>query len=82
VNEFRLDGLSTQELPADRRWIKFWIKFGIGLLVVSPAACGLIIPNSAAWALFLVTVAFIVQVLIDVDRLPIRVASHFNIDWS
>jgi hypothetical protein len=76
VDEFRPGGFPTQELPANRRWIKF----GIGLLVLSLAAFGLIVPDSAAWALFLATVAFIALVVTDVDRLPIRVASHFTID--
>jgi hypothetical protein len=80
VDEFRLDGFPMQELPADRRWIKLWIKFGIGSLVLALAACGLIVPDSAAWALFLATVVFIAQVVTDADRLPIRVASHFAFD--
>ena len=54
MDESRLDGFPTQELTADRRLITF----GIGSLVLS-LACGLIVPNGAAWALFLVTVAFI-----------------------
>ncbi len=75
VDESRLDGFPTQDLPADRRWITF----GIGSLVLS-LACGLIVPNGAAWALFLVTVAFIAHVVTDVNQLPIRVASHFSFD--
>ena len=43
-------------------------------------ACGLIVPNGAAWSLFLVTVAFIAHVATDFNRMPIRVASHFTID--
>ena len=48
MDESRLDGFPTQDLPADRRWITF----GIGSLVLS-LACGLIVPNGAAWWLFL-----------------------------
>jgi hypothetical protein len=75
VDESGLDDFPTQDLPADRRLITF----GIGSLVVS-LACGLIVPEGAAWALFLVTVAFIALVVTDVHQLPIRVASHFKFD--
>jgi hypothetical protein len=75
VDESRLDGFPTQDLPADRRWITF----GIGSLVLS-LACGLFVPNGAAWALFLVTVAYIAHMVTDVNQLPIRVASHFSFD--
>ena len=43
------------------------------------AACGIIGPESAAWAeLFLFTLAFIAQLIAEVDQLPIRAASHFD----
>ena len=74
MDESRLDDFPAQDFPADRRWITF----GIGSLVLS-LACGLVVPNGAAWA-FLITVAFIAQVVTDVDQLPIRVASHFTFD--
>lgn len=73
MDESRVDDFPTQDLPADRRLITF----GIGSLVLS-VACGLIVPEGAAWSLFLVTVAFIALVVTDGHELPIRVASHFN----